>query len=103
MNLLKNARSIAYANTKEYDVIYFIGDHDVMFDFPDNQYIQDAINEIYNHGSTVASFSWYYYIVKRKNEKGRYFIDNKVLTSFSNRVEVLVNRKNLVHLYWKAN
>ena len=51
MNLLKNAQSIAYANPKEYDVIYFTGGHGVMFDFPDNQFIQAAINEVYNHDS----------------------------------------------------
>ncbi|GEP81733.1 hypothetical protein [Staphylococcus kloosii] len=55
MNLLKNAQSIAYANSKEYDVIYFTGGHGVMFDFPDNQFIQAAINEVYNHDSIYSS------------------------------------------------
>lgn len=97
MNLLKNAQSIAYANPKEYDVIYFTGGHGVMFDFPDNQFIQAAINEVYNHGGIVAAVCHgITALLNVKNENGRYFIDNKMLTGFSNREEVLANRKNIV-------
>lgn len=55
MGLLKNARSIDQAKPHEYDVIYFTGGHGVMFDFPNNKEIQDAISEIYGHGGIVAA------------------------------------------------
>ncbi|RIN29960.1 type 1 glutamine amidotransferase domain-containing protein, partial [Staphylococcus succinus] len=97
MELLKNSKSINYANPKEYDVIYFTGGHGVMFDFPDNQYIQAAINEIYNHGGIVAAVCHgIAALLNVKNETGRFFIDNKLITGFSNTEEVLANRKNNV-------
>ncbi|MEJ7509191.1 type 1 glutamine amidotransferase domain-containing protein, partial [Staphylococcus simulans] len=49
MNLLKNAPSITDADPQKYDAIYFTGGHGVMYDFPDNATIQNAVNEIYNH------------------------------------------------------
>ena len=89
MGLLKNTQSISQANPKEYDVIYFTGGHGVMFDFPDNQYIQNAVNEVYNHGGIVAAVCHgITALLNVKNEKGRFFIDNKLLTGFSNREEV---------------
>lgn len=97
MGLLKNSKSIDYANPKKYDVIYFTGGHGVMFDFHDNQYIQAAINEIYNHGGVVAAVCHgITALLNVKNESGKFFIDNKQITGFSNAEEVLANRKNIV-------
>ncbi|MCD8892185.1 type 1 glutamine amidotransferase domain-containing protein [Staphylococcus nepalensis] len=97
MGLLKNSKSIDYANPSEYDVIYFTGGHGVMFDFPDNPRIHSAVNEVYNHGGIVAAVCHgITALLNVKNEKGRYFIDNKLLTGFSNKEEILANRKNIV-------
>lgn len=54
------------ANPKAYDVIDFTGGHGL---------------------ATLLNV---------KNKDGRYFIDNKLLTGFSNLEEVLANRKKLV-------
>lgn len=97
MDLLKNSKSIDYANPSEYDVIYFTGGHGVMFDFPDNPRIHSAVNEVYNHGGIVAAVCHgIAALLNVKNESGRFFIDNKQITGFSNTEEVLANRKNNV-------
>lgn len=97
MGLLKNPKSIDYANPKEYDVLYFTGGLGVMFDFPDNQHIHNAVNEVYNHGGIVAAVCHgIAALLNVKNDKGSYFIDNKLLTGFSNIEEVLANRKSNV-------
>lgn len=97
MNVLKNAQPITDADPKQYDAIYFTGGHGVMYDFPDNEAIQNAVNEIYNHGGVVAAVCHgVTALLNVKNEKGRFFVDNKRLTGFSNVEEVLANRKRIV-------
>ncbi|MGW7977070.1 type 1 glutamine amidotransferase domain-containing protein [Staphylococcus xylosus] len=97
MGMLRRSKSIKEANPDEYDVIYFTGGHGVMFDFPNNEAIQHAINEVYNHGGIVAAVCHgIAALLNVKNENGRYFIDNKEITGFSNTEEILANRKKIV-------
>ncbi|MCJ1781476.1 type 1 glutamine amidotransferase domain-containing protein [Mammaliicoccus sciuri] len=97
MEKLKNSPSISEASSETYDVIYFTGGHGVMFDFPDNTYIQDAVNEVYRHGGVVAAVCHgIAALLNVKDENGRYFIDRKQITGFSNAEEILANRKRLV-------
>lgn len=97
MGLLRDARPISEAKPDEYDAIYFTGGHGVMFDFPGNNHIQQAINEIYHHGGIVSAVCHgIAALLNVKDESGRYFIDNKSITGFSNAEEVLSNRKNIV-------
>ncbi|MCD8881405.1 type 1 glutamine amidotransferase domain-containing protein [Mammaliicoccus sciuri] len=97
MEKLKNSPSIREANPETYEVIYFTGGHGVMFDFPDNTYIQDAVNEVYRHGGVVAAVCHgIAALLNVKDESGRYFIDRKQITGFSNAEEILANRKRLV-------
>lgn len=97
MEKLKNSPSISEASPEIYDVIYFTGGHGVMFDFPHNTYIQDAVNEVYRHGGVVAAVCHgIAALLNVKDENGRYFIDRKQITGFSNAEEILANRKRLV-------
>ncbi|MCJ1778253.1 type 1 glutamine amidotransferase domain-containing protein [Mammaliicoccus sciuri] len=97
MEKLKNSPSISEANPETYDVIYFTGGHGVMFDFPHNTYIQDAVNEVYRHGGVVAAVCHgIAALLNVKDENGRYFIDRKQITGFSNAEEILANRKRIV-------
>ncbi len=97
MEKLKNSPSISEANPEVYDVIYFTGGHGVMFDFPHNTYIQDAVNEVYRHGGVVAAVCHgIAALLNVKDDNGRYFIDRKQITGFSNAEEILANRKRLV-------
>ncbi|MCH5141759.1 type 1 glutamine amidotransferase domain-containing protein [Mammaliicoccus sciuri] len=97
MEKLKNSPSISEANPETYDVIYFTGGHGVMFDFPHNMYIQDAVNEVYRQGGVVAAVCHgIAALLNVKDENGRYFIDRKQITGFSNAEEILANRKGIV-------
>lgn len=97
MDMLSNSQSINEAKPAEYDVIYFTGGHGVMFDFPNNEAIQHAINEVYNHGGIVAAVCHgIAALLNVKDDNGRYFIDNKEITGFSNTEEILANRKKIV-------
>ncbi|MEX5934926.1 type 1 glutamine amidotransferase domain-containing protein [Mammaliicoccus sciuri] len=97
MEKLKNSPSISEANPETYDVIYFTGGHGVMFDFPHNMYIQDAVNEVYRQGGVVTAVCHgIAALLNVKDENGRYFIDRKQITGFSNAEEILANRKRIV-------
>lgn len=97
MDLLKYAQPISEANLTYYDCIYFTGGHGVMYDFTDNEYIQEAVKHIYNNGGIVAAVCHgIAALVNVKNADGRFFIDNKEITSFSNTEELLANRSKYV-------
>ncbi|AMY05868.1 type 1 glutamine amidotransferase domain-containing protein [Staphylococcus condimenti] len=97
MELLKNSPAVSDANPSEYDVIYFTGGHGVMFDFPENQDIQRAIKEIYSNGGIVSAVCHgLAALLNVKDDNGRFLIDHKAITGFSNVEEVLANRKKLV-------
>lgn len=97
MELLRSSKSIEEANPAEYDVIYFTGGHGVMFDFPNNDTIQHAVNEVYNHDGVVAAVCHgIAALLNVKDKNGRYFIDKRAITGFLNIEEVLANRKNIV-------
>lgn len=97
MSKLKHSKSIKEADPTQYDVIYFTGGHGVMFDFPDNKDIQHAINEVHGHDGIVAAVCHgIAALLNVKDTNGRYFIDQKEMTGFSNTEELLANRKKLV-------
>lgn len=97
MDQLKLTPSIDTADPSAYDVIYFTGGHGVMYDFPENESIQQAVNTIYDNGGIIASVchgASALLDVKRPNH--RFLIDGKRLTGFSNVEEVLAQRQKVV-------
>lgn len=51
MDMLKYSQPISEAQPDKYDAVYFTGGHGVMYDFPENKFIQSAVNTIYDQGS----------------------------------------------------
>ncbi|GGG98627.1 type 1 glutamine amidotransferase domain-containing protein [Staphylococcus pragensis] len=97
MNKLKYAQPITEANPEDYDAIYFTGGHGVMYDFPENNEIQHAIETIYQKGGIVSSVCHgAAALLNAKAENGNYLIADKHITGFSNIEEVLANRDTLV-------
>ncbi|PTJ71286.1 type 1 glutamine amidotransferase domain-containing protein [Staphylococcus hyicus] len=97
MDQLKLTPSIDTADPSAYDVIYFTGGHGVMYDFPGNTHVQQAINTIYDKGGIVASVCHGAAALLEVKRPNHYFlIDGKKLTGFSNAEEVLANRKKIV-------
>ena len=56
MDLLRYSQPIREAQPEKYDAIYFTGGHGVMYDFPENKYIQSAVNTIYENGESLQRF-----------------------------------------------
>ncbi|MBO1198523.1 type 1 glutamine amidotransferase domain-containing protein [Staphylococcus simiae] len=97
MKMLAHSRPLSEAVPEQYDVIYFTGGHGVMFDFPENIAIQHAIKTIYKHGGIVSAVCHgVSALLNVTMDSGKYFIDGKHVTGFSNTEEVLANRNNIV-------
>lgn len=100
MDLLHYCQSIDQAQPENYDTIYFTGGHGVMYDFPENKYIQNAVNIIYNKGGIVSAVCHgIAALLNVIDTNGNYFLQNKKITGFSNIEEVLARRDSLVSFH----
>ncbi|WP_164711914.1 type 1 glutamine amidotransferase domain-containing protein [Staphylococcus debuckii] len=97
MTLLKNSPSIKEVAPTDYNAVYFTGGHGVMYDFPGNPDIQRVIAAVRENGGVVSAVCHgICAFLDFKGRDGRYYVDGKRLTGFSNIEEKLANRKKLV-------
>lgn len=97
MKLLNNSKAIEEADYEKYNCIYFTGGHGVMYDFPENEAINKAVNTIYKNGGIVASVCHgTAALLSVKNKDDSYFVKNKNITGFSNIEEKLARRENVI-------
>ncbi len=73
-----------------YDAIYFTGGHAVMWDFPDDEGLQQLTREVYESGGIVASICHGYCgLLNTRLSDGRLLVEGRRLTGYSWREEVL--------------
>lgn len=86
------------ANTiKLDDAIFFAGGHGVMWDFSDSAAVDKVTREIYEHGGIVAAVCHGpAALVNVKLSDGKYLVDGKNLTSFTNGEESEVQATDIV-------
>lgn len=84
-------------NPKDYAAIFFAGGHGVMWDFPDSPSVDKVTREIYENGGIVsavchgpAAF------VNVKLSDGKYLVDGKNVTGFTNGEEEEVQATKIV-------
>ncbi|MDC8099825.1 MULTISPECIES: type 1 glutamine amidotransferase domain-containing protein [Chryseobacterium] len=76
-------------NPEEYSVIYYTGGHGVVWDFPENETLQQIAQKIYENGGIVSSVchgAVGLFNIKLSN--GELLINGKTLTGFSNSEEI---------------
>lgn len=77
-------------NPNDYSVIYYAGGHGTVWDFPENEDLQQISQTIYSDGGIVSSVCHGAVgLLNIKTQDGEYLIDGKVLTGFSNEEEML--------------
>jgi len=95
--LLDATKSIEAVNAKDYKIIYFVGGHGTMWDFPDNLKVQEITKNIYeNEGYVAAVCHGPSALVNVKLSDGTYLIDNKRMAAFSNSEEKTLKLDNIV-------
>ncbi|MCU4413653.1 type 1 glutamine amidotransferase domain-containing protein [Acinetobacter sp. WU_MDCI_Axc73] len=90
MALLQNTLKPSQIHWQDYDAIYYTGGHGVMWDFLDDQGLQEITRNLYEQGRIVSSVCHGYCgLLKLKLSNGQYLIQNKKMTGFTWTEEIL--------------
>lgn len=90
-NKLKHTLTPSQVNPKDYVAIHFAGGHGSMWDFADNSKIAQLAAFIYeNNGIVSAVCHGPSGLVNIKLNNGRYLVDNKRVSAFTNEEETLI-------------
>lgn len=85
---LSNTLKLADINPNHYQAILFAGGHGTMWDFPNSKEISKVSSSIYENGGIVASICHGpAALINIKLSNGKYLIEGKKLTAFSNAEE----------------
>lgn len=94
---LANTLKLDDVNPADFDAIFFAGGHGVMWDFADNAAIQKVTRDIYEGGGIVSAVCHGpAALVNVKLGDGKFLVDGKNLTSFTNGEEAEVQATDIV-------
>ena len=94
---LENSLKLDDVNSANFDAIFFAGGHGVMWDFADSTAIDKVTREIYEHGGIVSAVCHGpAALVNVKLSDGKFLVDGKNLTSFTNGEEEAVQATDIV-------
>ena len=94
---LTNTLKLDDVNAAEFDAIFFAGGHGVMWDFVDSAAIDKVTREIYERGGIVSAVCHGpAALVNVKLSDGKFLVDGKNLTAFTNGEEADVQATNIV-------
>ncbi|KEK23364.1 type 1 glutamine amidotransferase domain-containing protein [Bacillus gaemokensis] len=97
MNRLGSTLKPSEVNPDDYAVIYYAGGHGVIWDFPENEELQNISQNIYENGGIVSSVCHGAVgLLNIKLSNGEYLINGKKVTGFSNEEERLVELDQFV-------
>ena len=89
----KTSHTIAMNEVKadDYEAVFFVGGKGAMFDFPDNKDIQAIVRNYYQSGKVVGAVCHGpAALVNVTLDNGRPLIENKKVSSFTNKEELLL-------------
>lgn len=88
---IEQSKPLASIDAAEYGAIVFAGGHGTMWDFPDDEAVQQKATEIYERGGVVAAICHGpAALVNLKLSDGSHLISGKKLTAFTNEEESIV-------------
>ncbi|KHN67354.1 thiamine biosynthesis protein ThiJ [Acinetobacter calcoaceticus] len=97
IQLLKNTLSPSAINPSQYKAIYYTGGHGTMWDFPNNQSLQNISEQIYQQGGVVSAVCHGVGgLLPLQDENGKSLIANRTVTGFANIEETLSGIKSQV-------
>jgi len=90
-NKLDNTLSPERVNPGDYQIVYFAGGHGTVWDFPENDRLQEISRQVYEKGGVVSAVCHGPTgLLNIKLSNGEYLIRDKEVTGFSNEEEKLV-------------
>lgn len=94
---INNTKKPEDINPKDYKVIFYAGGHGTMWDFPDNTKLSKIAGEIYdNNGIVAAVCHGPAALINVKLSNGKYLVDGKNVSSFTNEEEEAVGLTKIV-------
>ena len=97
LNKLGATLSADDVNPENYDAIYYTGGHGVMWDYPDNETLQNIAIKIYENGGIVSAVCHGSVgLLNIKNAEGKYLVANKKVTGFANTEEIALGLDKVV-------
>lgn len=91
MDRLKHPLTPKQVDARNYVAVYFTGGHGTMWDFPDNEELQELTKTIYENGGIVSAVCHGPSgLLNVKLSDGRYLLAGHVVTGFSNREEKMM-------------
>ncbi|MFD1927587.1 type 1 glutamine amidotransferase domain-containing protein [Sporosarcina siberiensis] len=97
LNKLSVTLSPEAVRPEEYDAIYYTGGHGVMWDFPDDEKLQNIASAIHENGGIVSGVCHGVAgLFNIKNAAGAYLIADKKVTGFANTEEIALGLDKVV-------
>ena len=97
LNKLSTTLSADDVNPNDYDAIYYAGGHGVMWDFANDEKLQNIASKIHENGGIVAAVCHGAVgLLNIKNAAGNYLIADKKVTGFANTEEIAVGLDKIV-------
>jgi putative intracellular protease/amidase len=94
---IKNTIPLSKIDPDNYQVVHFAGGHGTMWDFPDNKDAQRIIRSIYEKGGIVAAVCHGpSVLVNVKLSDGKYLVDGKEVSGFTNNEEAAAGLTEIV-------
>lgn len=88
MDELKHARKLASIDSSKYDAVYIPGGHGAMFDLAEDKLIKETLAKFSDAGKVVSAVCHGpASLVGVKLKNGKYLVEGKKLTSFTNKEE----------------
>ena len=96
-SLLAHSTAAAEVDPDRYDAIYFAGGHGAMWDLPNDSAFQRVSASIYERGGVVAAVCHGpAALVNVKLSSGKYLVDGKNVSAFTNEEEAAVKLDTVV-------
>lgn len=93
---LTNSLKASEVNAEDYIAIYYAGGHGVMWDFPDDENLQQLSIKIYQNGGYVTSVCHGVAGLLNIKIDDKYLIAGKKITGFTQTEEILSGKNKLV-------
>lgn len=92
MSRLKSTRPLEDVDPSEYKILYLVGGHGAMWDFPENPLLQKLIAAIYdNYGTLTAVGHGVSALLNVQLADGSWLVGDRYITGFSNTEEKLAS------------
>ncbi len=89
---IKNSLALNVVDPSVYRIVYLVGGHGAMWDFPDNEELQQIVGAIYQHYGTITAVGHGVSgLLNIRLADGSWFVKDRYLTGFSNMEEKLAS------------